>query len=128
MKISISSLELCSEREQPKNISIERRRQIRTEFPIGSKNAMLFDRENGRYYASFEIERFHNSEDEANLFALEHAESLENILPAPLLFSFEDCSFKMDSASLSKIRTEIDGIKTSSKYEFSAPEIERQNQ
>lgn len=129
MKITVNGIELNPNGEVPKNFSIETSRQIQTEYALSSAAAKVFDRGNSKILAQFEIERSHPSEGGAQLFALKHAAHLsENsagqidfMLPAGL---FSKKTVRLKSAFPSKIKTQIDGLVTSTHYEFVATSME----
>jgi len=125
MKIYFSTLHLNGGSESPKDVCADAKRRTQTEYPIDASTAKLFDRKNARYALSFSLERSHESESEAEIFALTHASQVAALSPATLEFAGDNGSVLFSNAALERIKTQCDGIMTVSKYEFAAPAPER---
>ena len=127
MKIKFANIVLNENSELPKDITIQTRRLVQTEFPIESDTAKIFDRKNLRMNISFIIERSHRDEDSARIFAFEHSINLSELSPAILEFIDESkgLNTQFKSAMPIKIKSENNALITSTKYEFIAEKLER---
>lgn len=129
MKIYLNSVCLNPNGEATAKLSFEVRRKTQSEYAIASKYSHIFDRGNSKITASFEIERSHSSEMEAQSFAISHSafvgEQSECMLVFELGTSGDDKKdFGLVSAAASKVKTELDGVVSRTAYEFIAATAE----
>ncbi len=131
MKIEIAGISLNADGQEPKDFLISQRRQVQTEFPIGSERASIFDRKNTKTALSFKIERAHQSECDAEIFAASHGMQLSEASPANLNVSMENsrgekaATFVFYDAIPEQISVSINGIASTTSYQFSSKKIER---
>lgn len=122
MKIIISSLELNTHGEIPKNFSVESRRRCQTEYAVDSRLARVFDRGNAVCSVSFEIERSHSSQENAETFAILHASEIHSLSSATLKIETggeHGRTFSLSEASPTRVKVSCDGLITTARYEFS---------
>ena len=129
MKITLDSLVLNPNGKIPKNFSIETQRQIQTEYALSSRLARVFDRGNTKILAQFEIERSHSSDSDAQMFALKHPAEISEHSDGKIDFTVPDGTLskktlRLKSAFPSKVKTQIDGLVTNTRYEFVATSME----
>ena len=121
MKVSYANIVLNPSGENPKNFSVDTRRECQTENTIDASKASIFDRKNSRVNVQFSVERSHKSERDAELFALRHAANLSEKSPATLAFAPNGAPeniFEISGAVLSRVKTQTNSLTTLSSYEF----------
>ena len=121
MIISFSSKILNEGAQPPKSLSIDLKNQVSNVYAIDAPASIVYQRGNSRMLIVFEIERAHESEALAAKFALEHSAALNSLSDGELIFFDENNReeiLKIDAAVLSSAKTAVEGMYTSTKYQF----------
>lgn len=124
MKIKYSNLTISTSENPPKNFSLTIKRSLQTDKAIGLENAIVSDKGNCVFSASFIVENSRKTPALAEEFCLEFLREISNVSPANLEIFFGEKenqkSFKIENAVITRCKASVDGRITTHALEFTA--------